>query len=491
MSEAHSSYRQIIKATSIFGGVQIFNILIAIIRSKFIAILLGPAGMGISGLLISAAGLIGSITNLGLGISAVKNISAANSSEDINRISKVVAVVGRLVWITGLLGALLTFLLSGWLSEMTFGNRSYSVAFSWISITLLLNQLSSGQLALLQGLRKLQYLAKASLAGSLIGLFISIPIYYVLGIEGIVPAIIINSIFTFFFSWYFASKVKLKKVHLEVSTFRNEGWEMIRMGFLLSLSGLVTLGTTFILRVYLSRNGGVDQVGYYDACFTIINTYVGLIFTAMSTDYYPRLSEVADNNTKLINITNQQAEISLLILAPILTIFLIFNNLIVELLYSQRFIVVKEMMQWASLGMYFKAASWTVAFILLAKGAAKIFLWNELLSNFNILFFNLAGYLLWGLEGLGIAFFIGYIFYLIQVFLLTKLKYSFKFEKEFLIIFGLQLSLGIACFGVAKFVIEPFSFLIGAILIVISFVYSYIEMNKRLDMNEIYKKIFK
>ncbi|MEG2281843.1 MAG: O-antigen translocase, partial [Rikenellaceae bacterium] len=57
------AYRDIVKATSVFGGVQVFNILIGIVRSKIIAILLGPEGMGISGLLQSATSLITGLTS--------------------------------------------------------------------------------------------------------------------------------------------------------------------------------------------------------------------------------------------------------------------------------------------------------------------------------------------------------------------------------------------------------------------------------------------
>ena len=56
MHAQQSSYRQIMKATSLFGGVQIFQIIISVIRSKFVAILLGPSGMGIVGLLASTTG---------------------------------------------------------------------------------------------------------------------------------------------------------------------------------------------------------------------------------------------------------------------------------------------------------------------------------------------------------------------------------------------------------------------------------------------------
>lgn len=46
MSDSNqSSYRSIFKATSLFGSVQLFQIIIQIVKSKFIAVLLGPAGV--------------------------------------------------------------------------------------------------------------------------------------------------------------------------------------------------------------------------------------------------------------------------------------------------------------------------------------------------------------------------------------------------------------------------------------------------------------
>ncbi len=62
MTKESSSYKQILKATSIFGGVQVFNIIISILRAKFIAVIIGPVGMGIFGLLTSTLSLITSLT---------------------------------------------------------------------------------------------------------------------------------------------------------------------------------------------------------------------------------------------------------------------------------------------------------------------------------------------------------------------------------------------------------------------------------------------
>lgn len=485
MSEHQTSYRQIMKATSLFGGVQVFQIIISIIRSKFVAVLLGPAGMGVVGLLTSTTGFVSALTNFGLGTSAVKNISESNATQNEQRIATVITVMRKMVWITGLLGAVLTLALSPWLSLITFGNKDYTLAFVWISITLLFNQLSSGQMVLLQGLRKLQSLAKANLFGSIVGLLITVPLYYKYGVKGIVPVIILTSLSTLFFSWYFARKVEVKSVKITKDVTITEGKEMLVMGFAISLSGLATVASAYLLRIYISRTGNIADVGLYTAGFTIIGTYVGMIFTAMGTDYYPRLSAVANDNKLCKQNMNQQAEIALLILAPILIAFLVFINWAVILLYSTQFIAVTGMVYWAALGMFFKAGSWAVAFVFLAKGASKLFFWNELIGNCYTLLFNILGYHFYGLTGLGFSFLITYIVYLIQVYIIAKIKYDFSFDKSFLVLFFIQFTLALASFVAVKFLNQPYPYVVGIFLIIISGWYSLNELEKRLALRQI------
>jgi O-antigen/teichoic acid export membrane protein len=485
LPEEKESYREIFKATSLFGGVQAFNIVIALVRSKFIAILLGPEGMGISGLLISTTDFLGRLTNLGLGTSAVKNVAEASSTGDKNRVARVISVLRRLVWATGILGLALTIILSPLLSKLTFGNKDYTEAFIWISSTLLFQQLTSGQLVILQGLRKLEYLARANLIGSIIGLFITVPLYYFFGIDGIVPAIILVSFFSLLLAYIYAKKTGVKSVKISNRETILEGKDMMKMGFLLSMSGLIMLGTSYAIRIYISNAGGVEEVGLFNAGFAIINTYVGMIFTAMGTDYYPRLSSVAGNNLKAKEMINQQAEIAILILAPILTIFLVFINWVIILLYSEKFIAVNEMIHWAALGMYFKAISWSIAYVFLAKGVARLFFWNELIANLLMLGLNIVGYRIAGLEGLGISFLGGYLIYLIQVYFIARLKYKFRFARETYLVSGIQLALGTVCFMIIRFLEQPWSYLLGSVFISISVYYSFRELDKRIGFKDI------
>ncbi len=479
------------KATSIFGGVQVFNIIISIARSKIMAVLLGPAGIGILGLFNSTILLISSLTNFGLGISGVKDIAAASETKNNQRITKIVGVVKKLVWFTGIFGALITLVLSSWLSKIAFGSNEYSIAFLWLSSTVLLKQLASGQFVILQGLRRLKDLAKANMIGSALGLMVSIPLYYYLRLDGIVPGLVITAVFTYLVAQYFGHRVKLKKTKVSSKELRVEGKGMMMMGFMLSLSGIMLLGESYAIRIFINNIGGVEQVGLYNAGIALISTYVGLLFTAMETDYYPRLSAVADDNQKSNLLVNQQMEIALVILAPVLIALLLFIDWVIIILYSSEFVAVSVMIYWAFLGMFFKVPAWVVGFLFIAKGESKLFFWSELISNLYLLGLNLLGYYYWGLTGLGFSFLVSYILYVLQVYIIARVKYGFRFHSDFVKIFSIQFALALVCFVAIKFISSPWIYFIGVPIILISAWYSFKELDKRMNLKEMFNNYTK
>jgi O-antigen/teichoic acid export membrane protein len=369
--------------------------------------------------------------------------------------------------------------LSPFLSYISFGNWDYTVAFMVLSVTLLLGQLNVEQLVMLQGRRKLAFLAKANVIGGIIGLFTTIPLYYVWGINGIVPALLISSFVALIISMYFNKKDKIENILVTKTRTFAEGKLMLKMGFMISMSGFITLGCSYIVRLYISNSGGIVDVGYYNAGFTIINTYVGIVFTAMGTDYYPRLSSVANNVEERNKLINHQAEIALLILGPVIIIFIIFMKLIIGILYSNQFLLINNMLVWAAFGMLFKAVSWAIAFLFLAKGTSKLFFWNELITNIYLVVFNVIGYRYWGLTGLGVSFMLVYFIYMLQVYFISKKLFEFRFTKffyqYFIVQFFLTLSSVVIYFTSYKFII------IGTVLILLSSLYSlyiYIKVLK-------------
>lgn len=487
-----SSYRGIFKATSLFGGVQVYQILIEIIKSKFIAVLLGPLGVGIQGLYTSGIQMIQQISSLGLSSSAVRNIAEANGSGEVKAINKTVTALRRLVWVTGIIGMVAVIAFSSILSESSFGDHLHVWGFIALSITLLLTQISAGQKVILQGTRKYKHLAKCATYGVTLGLFISIPLYYLWGIKAIVPNLIINSLTLLLLSWHYSRKVKIEPVKMSFKETFNIGKGMMTMGVAMCISQFLSTASAFALRSCIRMWGSVDEVGLYTAGFLLMTQYTGLVFSAMATDFYPRLAAVNTDNEKCRLIMNQQGEIGLLLIAPLLVLCIVYIPVVVVILYSDKFLAVDSYIVWCSVGMAFKMVSWAISYVFIAKAESRLFMYNEMAVGVYTLLLSLLGYKLAGLQGLGIAFMLSYILYVLQVYTIAHQKYSFTFSSALIKIFLVQLSL--ICISLLFVFTLPslFKYIVGTVVFIASLSYSIYELNKRLDLTSfINKKLLK
>lgn len=483
-----ANYRSIFKATSLFGGVQVYQILIGVIKQKFVAFLLGTTGMGIQGLYHSAIHMVQSFTSMGLAQSAVRDVSEAHGMGDSQRIGRTVSIVRRLVWLTGILGTVATIALSPVLSKTSFGNYNYVIPFIILSIILLLDQICVGQKVILQGMRRLKDLAKASAIGVTVGLFASVPLYYFMGIDGIVPALIVSSLTALILSWYYSRKVEIEKIKISTRDALRGGGVMLKLGIAMSFNSVLGTVLAFVLRAFIRQSGGIDEVGLFAAGFTIMNTYVGMVFNAMSTDYYPRLSAVNQDNLKCKEIINQQGEVAVLIMAPIIISCIIIMPFLIRLIYSEAFLPANEYISWAIIGLMFKAASFVISYVILAKAESRLFIINETIAKLYSLALEIAGYYFWGLAGLGVAFLLTYFLYCIQVYLIARRRYNFGFTKSFRNVFAVTLLIVSVSFAIIHAFHTPWVYIPLTMLFIACTYYSIVELNKRMNFAELINK---
>lgn len=493
MTDEKTSYRQVFKATTVFGGVQIFNILISIVRSKIIAVLVGPVGVGIQGLFTNSLTMIVSLTNLGLSSSAVRDISGlALENEDNIKLTKIIKSFRKLLFGTSILAMIIAILFCKQFSILTFGNSDYIVGFAWLSIGVFFQIHVAGQYAVLQGLRKIKELAMANLIGALAGLCITVPLYFFFGVKGILPTIIILTVISFIINLNYVRKIKLNN-EIKVG-FREaiiKGRDMIKLGVLLNFSGIaVTLASYFIV-IFINKFGGSESVGLYQAGWAIINGYVGIVFTAMAADYFPRLSAVQNDNNECRLQMNYQAEIAILILTPILVFLLTVLPFAIRLLYSDRFLGVIPLIQWASIGLIFRAVSWSISFLIPVKGHGFLFFIIE--STFSLLnfIFSIIGFYFMGIEGVGIAFCLLYVLYLITLLIVTHKRYKFYYTRDFYNMFFILLIPLLLVFILSRYVGYPITYFIGIIVFIFVCVYSIKKLDARLGLKQVFQKRFK
>ena len=79
-----SSYKKLLKVMTLFGSVQGLNIIMNLVRAKFAAELLGPAGVGLNSIYNETREFIHSTTNLGMDQSGTREIARNSDTEYLN-----------------------------------------------------------------------------------------------------------------------------------------------------------------------------------------------------------------------------------------------------------------------------------------------------------------------------------------------------------------------------------------------------------------------
>lgn len=481
-----NTYSGIFKAFALFGGVKVIQILISILRSKLVAILIGPAGMGINNLLKSTTDTVNSITGCGLHTSAVRDVAKAYNEQDQEKINITITTLRGLVWLSGLIGGILVLIFAKPLSLFAFGNYDYTTAFRILSVMMMFMQINIGQTALLQGCFHYKDMAKATLSGQVLSLVLTIPLYYFFREKGIVPALLIASIITVVMSTIYARRVSYEKVKMTWKVFWRNGKGMLSLGFVIALGGQISNASSYLMNIIISHVGSVEAVGLYSAAMTMANSYVFLVLSAMTTDYIPRLSAISGDDKEQIVIINKQMEMVLMIITPLLVAFMVFAKEAIYLLYSSEFYAVVHMLEFLMFGMFFRAISWCLSYAFIARGDSRLFLINECVMFVVSLSLNYAGFYYGSYTGVGIAIILVYIIYTLLMLVVGRRKFGFYFADGIKTI-G-TVCLAICCFALAVVYMGGthwWRYVGGVLILCVSVLYSYRELNKKVQIKNV------
>ncbi|MBR1768190.1 MAG: oligosaccharide flippase family protein [Prevotella sp.] len=425
VKEHDESYSHVLKYTGVFGGVQGLNVLVSLVRNKFVALLLGPGGMGLASLFNTTVSLISQTTILGLPVSAVKNLSEMVEKGDEERTSHFVNVIRGWSLLTALIGMLVCVVIGPFLSNTTFSWGDHSLHFIFLAPAVGMIAITGGETAILKSHRKLGAIAIVQIISVMASLLISVPIYYFFWQAGIVPVIVLMAFVTMCATlWY-----SLRLYPLQLSGTRGilgEGMEMVRLGVAFTLAGIIGSGAEMVIRSYLNVTGDLEVLGLYNVGYMLTITYAGMVFSAMETDYYPRLSAV-NNDIEITNLTvNRQMEVSLLIISPMLTALIVFLPILIPLLFSSEFIDVVTMAQVSVLAMFFKVLTLPVAYITLARGYSMTYLMLESVYFVVFVVLIVLGYQHLGLLGTGVAITLAHVFDYAMINLYAYKKYGYR-----------------------------------------------------------------
>jgi enterobacterial common antigen flippase len=427
---ASASYLQILKSSALIGGSTLVNVVVGIVRIKVLAMLLGPAGVGLMGAYTSVIDMMRTVAELGIPRSGVRQIAEAVGTGDATKIATTVTVLRWIALALGILGALLVVLLSEPLAQLTFGSTmGYRWGVALVSLAVLLGIVAGGQTALLQGTRRIVELAKMNVVGSVLGTLTTIPIVYLFRKDGVAAALVALAAISVVTSWWYTRQIKVDIARLPFSVLRAESIALLKLGLAFMTSGVLMMAAAYAVRLIVIRQLGLGAAGLYQAAWALSGLYVGFILQAMGTDFYPRLVATIDDHGGCNRLVNEQTSVSLLLAGPGVIATLLFAPLALELFYTVEFVNATEMLRWFCLGVALRLVSWPMGYLIVAKNAQALLIVTELAwVIFNVgstyVFIEL-----WGLAGIGLAYLTSYAFHVLLIYPIVRRMTGFSWTS--------------------------------------------------------------
>lgn len=489
-----SGYDRILKYTGVFGGVQTLANLITLVKSKLVAHFIGPAGMGIAYAFNRTIDLVSKTTDLGISFSAVKTIAekmpdGVESEEVSEEASPADALARELVvvrswslWL-GIIGTVACFLLAPLFSRLSFdGDYSYTLSFRLLALVVGCTSVTGAERAILKGTHQLKQLAVNQMAVVLATLVVAVPMYMWKGMQGIVPVLVLTALCTLVLTCVCSFRAFPYRVSLFSKKIFSDGSYIVRLGLNYTIAGFLGSGVLFLVSSYMLEHGTAEDVGFYSNAVILASYLSMLVFSAVETDFYPRLSAVNKDRDASCRLVNEQTEVLVLLTAPLVAVFIVFLPIIIPLLLKRSFLPMLGCAVWAALALFFTALTRPLSFMSLSRGDSFTYLLQELFYDLFMAAAVIVGYREGGLQWAGIALFASSVFDWLLNLTITRVRYGYRVNGK-VRRFGLLMGASLAAVALALCLFEgPLRWGVGGILMLVACALSLYYLSKETNL---------
>lgn len=385
---------------------------------KFVAVKIGPLGVGLVGQFGNFSQIIMTLALGGVSSGLIKFTSQfKDNTEELYQIWRTI------IWISGVMIIIISvfmILFHNWLALVFLHDKKFGIVFIIFAFSLIFFVANSLMLNILNGLHQIQKFNLLNSLNSVLALGVTLALVNYLHLIGAILSLVTSQAVTFFVIIFFVARSDWFKPKAFFGKFNLYYFKQL-MGFTaMSITSICVIPTSqMFVRTYLANHSSWEIAGCWQGVQKISDSYLMVVYTALGTYFLPKLSSLSD--TKLIHqeIINGYLKIMPFVLISALSIY-IFRNLIINLLFSHDFFAMRTMFFWQLLGDCFKIASYMLAYLLLAKAKTRLFIFSEIFFGIT---FPLFSYLLinfLGSSGAVMAFALNYFLYFMFMIYLYK-----------------------------------------------------------------------
>lgn len=345
--------RELLNAIGFLGIRQGANLILSIVRAKILAVILGPAGVGIVSQASNFQNLMWSLTN---GVSRGLTVITAdsNSREDFTKINRI--LITSFIFLT-VFGGVILLVCSQFADQIAvwiFNSQEYSnfviiiAGSAWFAIQ------TSMIMAVFRGLLKIRAYTFSFVLGYLFTILGMVILIRSFGLVGAIFSILVGQVINCLIAMIILRFHVLKR-YPEIGWFRTPpGWDALHQ--ILSFFGpmlivQIVMGTAnLILRGELIRRLGENANGFYQVVWGISLAYMTLINDTSRSYVVPKIASHLNKPEETLQILNNMLRIYLILLSPFLIALLAFREIWIPILYSDAFIAAGSLLFWQFAG---------------------------------------------------------------------------------------------------------------------------------------------
>ena len=442
--------RKLLKAAFKTGSGTAGMLFFGILSTKIMAVMLGPAGLGLLSLLQQTRQTALTLATVNGNTALIQGIASRKANERND-------YIGTVFWIILFIGALSCagmVLLAPEITRAVLG-RGDTKAVSlvrWLALPVFLGVLLMFFNGLLNGYRAIGRLAVVGVVTAFVVALLAYPTaqlvkegYLLAFIWMMTVSMLAASAVAGYFLWregWLASLLRSAAYGIQFQAARH----FFSIAVTTLITGLATTGTLLAIRSLITQEQGLSGAGIFDVAWTLSMMYVGLVTQSFGTYYLPTLSGVVDPGERVL-LMRRLFRLATLLMVPMVVAVIVLKPLVVHLLYSNKFMPSLEIVRWMLIGDYLKVTSWTFGFTILAYADMKVFFWKELILE---AFFLASAYIsLWQfhiVEGIGLGFLLMYVINLVYLSYYVYTRHHFTLTRAMAVhwLAGLALVLAVS-----------------------------------------------
>jgi len=375
----------LVKAASLNTANISIKILAGILISKFIAVFIGPEGMSLIGNLRNFLSTIQSISIAGLYNGFVKLIGKYKNN--VEELTNTLSTVFYFGFFSSLILAFLCYYNAEFINELIFFNNNYVYVIKTMAIVLPFYALNMYVFAIMNGFSKYRILLVINITGQILGLLVTLLLIKQENIDGALIAVVITpalnlliTIVGIAFRKNLMSYVKITDIN--ISVLRN-----LSPFMMMALVSSIALPIVYIIiRNYLISEIGIKEAGYWTAVTRISDYYLMFINSLMALYILPRFAELKSQKEFRKEVFSFYKTV-LPVFAIILGVIYLSRSLLVNLLFTEEFRPIEDLMGYQILGDFMRVMSMVIAYKFLAKKMFTHFIIIEIFL-FVIMYFS-------------------------------------------------------------------------------------------------------